>query len=262
MPDGAWVIVYDGNVEYRPTQQEAEDFFNQLEAQSGAGGMPGTPPTGGSGDAFNWGGLWGSMTGSNQQRFDEMVRQFNEQQRLQQQGQYGNMAMGLLSGAAGLRGPADWLNYAQYTNGGRNIFQSLYGNTPAPGFASPTGNSAPMTIQDILNSLGLGSGQAASTAAATGSTGGETPPATGAGTGGTPTTNANMAPLPYQINPMVWDSMSNTAKQMIIASVEKGNTPSGAWSAEDYLDQFNASRPKGNAPRQVAYSWGNQKSLY
>ena len=65
-----------------------------------------------------------------------------------------------------------------------------------------------------------------------------------------------MAPLPYQINPAVWDSLSSTAKQMILAAAGAGRTPSGAWDETDYLNQFNASRPMGTAPKTTQYNWG------
>ena len=71
-----------------------------------------------------------------------------------------------------------------------------------------------------------------------------------------------MAPLPFQMNPLVWDSLSDTAKQMILGSVEAGNTPSGVWTATDWLNQFNASRPKGTAPRSVKYNYGAPRSYF
>jgi hypothetical protein len=74
--------------------------------------------------------------------------------------------------------------------------------------------------------------------------------------------NPYQVPLPHQINPAVWDSMSNTAKQMILASAEEGNTPSGAWDATDFMAQLNAARPQGVAPRRTAVSWGSPQSMF
>ncbi len=71
-----------------------------------------------------------------------------------------------------------------------------------------------------------------------------------------------MAPLPYQVNPMTWDSLSQTAKSMILAAAEKGRTPSGAWTAQDYMGQLDASRPKGTAPRRTSYDFGKPSSAY
>jgi hypothetical protein len=303
---------------------------------------------GGTGD---WSGLWNSLTGSNQQQFDEQKRQFDvgfgEQKRQFDTNTWSGMAQALLSGAANLRGPEDWLKYAQYTTGGKNIFDRLAGDQAAPAFGAPTGNSAPATINTLLRDLGL------ATEPVTGGTSGasagnyntvngvktlqqmrdelikasggmdywRTAPdetviseygkvtkggvsAAGMGTGDMnlgqatglggntgagiwdekltlapnlgatapntqPTTQTspqvsaqNMAPLPYQINPAVWDSLNDTAKKMILSSAEAGKTPSGAWSADDYLNQMEAARPKGTAPRQVSFNWGSPKSAF
>jgi hypothetical protein len=78
---------------------------------------------------------------------------------------------------------------------------------------------------------------------------------------GTSAANPYQSPNPWQINPAVWDSMSGTAKQMILSSAEQGNTPAGAWNATDFLSQLEAARPQGTAPRRVSTNWGSQ-SLY
>ena len=272
---------------------------------------------GGGAAGGDWSNLWSALTGSNQQQFDESKRQFD-------QGQYTNMAQALLSGAAQLRGPADWLKYAQYTSGGKNIFDILRGDKTVAAFGQPTDYSQPATISTLLQDLGLatapitGSGQAGAYSTINGPrtvqqmrdelvkasggmdewrvapddrviseygkvTGGGVS-AAGVGTGDmnlgqayglggattpmptTPTApqtsaQGNVAPLPYQINPAVWDSLSDTAKQMILASAEAGKTPSGAWSADDYLRQLEAARPKGTAPTSLSYNWATQNAF-
>jgi hypothetical protein len=251
--------------------------------------------SGGAGGSNNWSGLWGALTGSNQEQFDEMKRQF-------QQGQYTNLAQSLLSGAASLRGPEDWLKYAQYTTGGQNLFQRLWGNAAAPDFGV-SGYSAPATIDSILRDLGLSGGGTSGTGSyqtingvksveqmraelkganypnwqkagpqelanvyGRTSKGAVTPMAAQAtAPTGTPTGKAaqqSTVPNPYQVNPAVWDSLSGTAKTIMLAAAEAGKTPSGAWSAEDWLNQLNASRPKGYAPKDVGVNWGKQQSYW
>jgi hypothetical protein len=70
------------------------------------------------------------------------------------------------------------------------------------------------------------------------------------------------APLPYQINPMTWDSLSDTARQLFLSMAELGQTPSGAWTKADYLNQFEQSRPKGIAPKQVHFDYGLNQSYF
>jgi len=287
-----------------PNLTEADFQRISAGAQSGGGAAGG-----------DWSSLWGALTGSNQQQFDEQKRQFN-------QNQFSSMAQALLSGAAQLRGPADWLKYAQYTSGGKNIFDILRGDKTVAAFGQPTDYSQPATISTLLQDLGLatapitGSGQASTyntingprtvqqmrdelvkasggmdewrvapddrvvseygkvtgrpvSAAGVGT--GDTNLGLAAGLGGTATTPTaqaqtgqtagNVAPLPYQINPAVWDSLSDTAKVMILSSAEAGNTPSGAWSADDYLRQLEAARPKGTVPTSLSYNWATQNAF-
>ena len=266
--------------------------------------------------AFDWAGLWEAQADTNQQQFDW------DKQRTQQ-ALYADLAQALLSGAASLRGPRDWLKYAQYTNGGQDIFNRLFGSAAAPSFSGPSGFSEPVTVGSVLGDLGLsgtagatGGGAGISdadiqawaqglndpvafergrefvdrygrlpqsiaewdafkngtTAQATQGTGqtdlaGQPDPAFAAATApvtGTTSTagQAAQVPLPHQINPAVWDSLSQTAKQMILASAEEGNTPSGAWDATDFLSQLNAARPVGQAPKRTQFNWGNPQSLF
>jgi hypothetical protein len=261
---------------------------------------------------------------SNAQRL-ELARQFDASQK-QQQAQFdanmgfqnknlqSTLAQSLLAGATSLRGPESWLDYAQYTNGGKNIFERVAGGTPAPAFGAPTGYSAPMNMNSLLKSLGLGDfvnntigGSGSSTQmqpmsqatapltggnvtqdfpqTGSGTTGGTTPLVTGltgqqgnkpmgfgnqlsngtsafTGAETTPTTPQYQAPLPHQINPAVWDSMSDVAKKMILASAAKGNTQSGAWDEGDYLKQIDAARPQGRAPQRVSMNYSNPQSYF
>ncbi len=71
-----------------------------------------------------------------------------------------------------------------------------------------------------------------------------------------------MIPLPHQINPAVWDSMSDTQKQLILAAAKAGRTPSGYWEPSDYVRQIEAARPKGYAPRQTTIDWGKVMGAY
>lgn len=285
----------------------------------------------------DWGALWASLTGSNQMRYDEMVRQFNADLALRQKqladqtaaGQrdaYSQLAQSLLSGAVSLDAPADWLRYAQYTNGGKNIFYSLFGNTPLALFQSPTGSSGPRTMEQVLSDLGLagtGTGggvtmgpggvtQEQVNAWATGlnddtarakgmafaNTYGRLPAsidewnAYKAGTLGAPQTAQQqtqtaldastaaitgqnvpnplvtdstrtlasntdvLVPQGYQVNPAVWDSLTPSAKQVILAALAAGRTTSGYQSAEDWLRALEMGRPGGAAAVPAAVSWG------
>lgn len=124
-----------------------------------------------------------AIASGDQQKFDESVREFNlnyaldqQKQALAQTTQYGNLASNLLSTAASLRGPADYYQYWSYLNGGKDLMNSLYGNTPLPTFQAPSGANTPVTLSGLLNSLGLGGSTAAG--ATTGTAGSTTTPAT------------------------------------------------------------------------------------
>ena len=204
------------------------------------------------------------------QSLEEQRRQFDLQQQMQGRSLYGSLAQSLLSSATSLRFPYDWLRYAQYTGGGKNIFNRLFGDQAASAFGAPTGYSEPATIDKILADLGLAGGQAQQQSATTSALQAATAPVTGGVPSATvkqstptaPASSEIQAPLPYQINPAVWDSLSPTAQQMIMASVERGNTPSGAWDPADYLRQLNASRPIGQAPRRVNFNFAQPSSYF
>ena len=413
--DGSWIVVVNGReVGSYPTQQEAERAFNTATGQSNAP-SPGAPAPGGDGTRYDedwWNRYNIGQIGSNQERFDEMMRQFNdklaENKRQFERGLYSNLSQSLLSGATGLRGPANWLDYSTFTGGGKSIFKSLFGDQPNPSFSAPTGVSPAITIEDILKDLGLlggtsrtgasgglqqaqgaevlgpspqiaGLGQralpspqggplgAALQGGASQQGGGLLPsspqpipswqpgaplpgppggnlrasplapvPSMAQESGGQPApastlstvtkalapkaqtaavspdggnanspysdwmwsdtsrglpqpdmryaqilTPVNMddpyevaryinqnpglpgtAPLPHQINPLVWDSLSPSDKQVVLASVGKGYTPSGAWDVEDYLTQMFASRPQGQAPSRSQFNWAAPQSAF
>ena len=141
--------------------------WNAFKASSGAGGGGGGGAGGYTSAMTELARLLGiSLPDTNQQFFDwdkeqynrtlaEQQRQFNAQQEMQGKAQYSSLAQSLLGGAASLRGPRDWLKYAGYTTGGRDIINRLYGSEPAPAFGAPTGVSKPATMGDILSKLGL-----------------------------------------------------------------------------------------------------------
>ncbi len=172
----------------------------------------------------------------------EQQREYDLSRQLQQASQYSSLAQGLLGAATSLRGPANWLDYANYTSGGKDIFQRLWGNQPAPQFSAPTNPSQVAGIAGVLGDLGILPGNFSQTQGQQ--------------------TAKPYVPLPYQINPGVWDSLSDTAKQMMLSSAEHGYTPSGAWTSTDFLNQLNASRPQGQAPRSVSYNWGQPQGAF
>lgn len=296
---------------------------------SAAPAAPAAAPMAG-GMGGDWADLWRSLTGSNQERFDWDKERFGRQQ-------YGDLAQSLLAGASSLRGPADWQRYAQYTSGGQDIFNRLFGSASAPSFGAPTGFSEPMTIQRLLQDLGLvqggdggisdaqiqqwaqglndpvafergrefvntygrlpqtldewnafksgGGGVQAQSNPMTAAMQAATAPITGddrlsiqpvnepqpfpsaqpAGVQAQPVPAGQqqpMVPLPHHINPAVWDSMSPTAKQMILSAAESGHTSSGAWDPTDFLTQMQAARPQGVAPRRTSMSWGAPQGMF
>jgi hypothetical protein len=58
-------------------------------------------------------------------------------------------------------------------------------------------------------------------------------------------------PLPHQINPAQWDSMSQAARDLTMGLAEGGYTQQGSYTPEDYLRILNASRPMGTASRMT-----------
>lgn len=178
-----------------------------------------------------------------QLQFEESKSQFAQTFGLQQkqqaaqesqfgQAQYSDLAKSLLGTAAGLSGPANYANFMQYVSGGKNLTDQLYGNTPRPTFQAPVGSNAPMTLETLMQGLGLsGSGP----------------------TGTTPNAgNTPAVPSPYQINPNVWDSLGTTGQQMMLGVAAKQG-----WDPAEFQKQLNASRPTGASPSMTTYNYGN-----
>lgn len=198
---------------------------------------------------------WAQQYALDQQKLTEMQRQFNVQAAATDKQSQQSLAMSLLQGATQLQRPESWLDYSTYTQGGRNIFQSLYGSQPVPAFSAPTGYSKPLDMQGLLGQMGLSNAPGMQEALAM-----STAPVTGANAQGTQT--QPLVPLPHQINPAVWDSFSSTSKGMVLGAAQEGLTPSGIWTADDFLRQLNATRPQGIAPKQINYNWQQPSSYF
>lgn len=65
------------------------------------------------------------------------------------------------------------------------------------------------------------------------------------------------APPPWQINPMVWDSLGNVGQQLALGSAEESG-----YDADDWMRQLNASRPQGRAPRRVRTQYAQPRSAF
>ncbi len=107
----------------------------------------------------NWPGLWQALTGSNQQRFDWEKDMFNRNldwsKESTNKSLYSGMAQSLLGTSTQLAGvPKSWMDYAKYPLGGKNIFNSIWGNQPVPSFGV-SGTSPQRSVSDILRDLGL-----------------------------------------------------------------------------------------------------------
>lgn len=145
---------------------DAQNAFNSAQsaaassAGSGAGG-------GGGGGGGSMQAILDAIASGDTQQFNEAVRQYNDtltnndyqfstDTALKQQEDYANLADKLLTTAASLRGPQDYFQYDQYLNGGKNLFQQLYGNQPAAAFGGYSGPTPqPATIQSLMQSLGF-----------------------------------------------------------------------------------------------------------
>jgi hypothetical protein len=162
-------------------------------------------------------------TGENQRQFDittgENRRQFDTST-------YTNLANTLLSGAANLRGPRDWTQYAQFLGGGNSLTNQLFGGQAGAAFGAPSGLSPAIRVSDVMGNLGFLPGQ-------------NVPQPGG----------SQQVPLPHQINPAVWDRMGQSARDLALGMAESGNTSAGSYTPEDYERLINASRPQGQASR-------------
>ena len=251
--DNRFYIFYNGQPHYFNSQAEAEQNYNSLFPDSAVSPAAQTGDYGSQIDA--WNAYNRATTQSNRERLTEMQRQFDVGTAAAAKQTQQSLATSLLEGATQLaRLPESWPSYTTYTQGGRNIFQSLYGSQPVPAFGAPTGYSTPLTMSKLLEQMGLSGAPGMQEALAM-----STAPVTGA-----PATQQqqSLVPLPHQINPAVWDSFSDTAKRMTLGAAEAGYTPSGVWTANDFLAQLNAARPQGIAPKQVTYNWQQPQSYF
>lgn len=197
--------------------------------------------------------LLDALLGSNRERFAWEQETWQKEFEQRQKEYYGNLAASLLGTASQLTGPQDWLKYQEYMSGGRNLFQDLYGDQPLPLFTGASGTSNPRSLYDMLIALGLAPAQAAAVA------GQEQGAPTAAEPGEEP---AASVPAGYQMNPIVWDSLSPTAKQMVFGALQAGKTSSGYQDPNDWLAQLNASRPQGQAPRRTSMSWAPPRGVF
>lgn len=185
-------------------------------------------------------------------QFAETQRQFDTNTREGQRSQYSNLATNLLSSMQRVQGPRDWWKYAQTMGGGRNVLEALYGSegmSKQAAAVDPSTNQ-PKTLWDMLQGLlGGAPGQGAPL---------QQMQAAGAGTVGSGT----MIPRPHQINPAVWDSLSDTARELVRGSAEAGMTESGYFTAEDFENQINQTRPMGTAPRQTRTAYQAPSGLF
>lgn len=181
-----------------------------------------------------------SIVDSNNQRWQEQIRQFNSSQ-------YANLATSLLNGATSLTGPADYFKFLKYAGGGQDILKSLYGDQARPSFAGPTGDNQALTIQDVLNRLGLGENTTPT----------PTPKVSVQGTPGENSASQYYVPPPNQVNPGVWDSLGDTGKQFVLGAVQ-----AAGWDPSEFMRQVDATRPMGTAPRMTTTSYAAPRSAY
>jgi len=161
--DGSWTPVYqdDSGTYYRIG---SSGFATQGEAEQAAGAAQNA--SGATNNGYDWAGYNKSQAASKQAAFDEEKRQYDttntlyrdqlaENARQSNQSTAAGLASTALSKASDLGGqPKDWINYANYTNGVKNVFNTLYGDKAAQAFGV-SGYSQPKTVQDIMKDLGL-----------------------------------------------------------------------------------------------------------
>ena len=63
--------------------------------------------------------------------------------------------------------------------------------------------------------------------------------------------------VPWQVNPMVWDSLGSTGQQLSLGFLEKAG-----WDPNDWVRQLNQSRPIGQAPRSVQTQYAQPRGTY
>jgi hypothetical protein len=74
--------------------------------------------------------------------------------------------------------------------------------------------------------------------------------------GGQPSTLPQV-PLPHQVNPAVWDSLSRTGRGLAL-----GAAGAGGWDTQDYEDTINQTRPRGYARQASQYGYRAPRSGY
>jgi hypothetical protein len=307
--------------------------YNDIPSVIAAYNATASGTSGGGGDANSAQNLLDAIASGDQQRFDEAVKEY-------QQTSSTNLATSLLGTASQLQGPADYFKFNQYTSGGRDLWQQLFGSQPRADFSAPTGPITPMTLSTLMQSLGMLPATPAPTTVNPAAPAGSVPavnnqnvpptapppavapaavqstpttPLSGvaASVGGvapqavqsapitpvlpipspSPTAQPSQSsgwgppapapaptpapppapaaaptdptaaqktpatiptawqnavqpiPLPYQINPAVWDSMGSVGQQLALSAAE-----AAGWDKDEYLRQINAARPQGTAP--------------
>lgn len=151
----------------------------------------------------------------NELKFEDSKRQFAAQ-----------LMQSLLGTATQLRGPRDYAQFQQYISGGRNLWTSLLGNQPMPRFTAPSGSIEPVSIEDLLQQLGIMGGGAQQAA------------------------QTQQIPLPHQINPVVWDSLGSVGQQLVLSGAE-----AAGYDPQEFLRQMKAARPLGTASRRTVYTF-------
>ena len=74
--------------------------------------------------------------------------------------------------------------------------------------------------------------------------------------------SGQLLPMPHQVNPAVWDSMSDEAKQLVLGAAEAGKTQGGYYSSAEWQRQLNAARPKGTAPKSTQIGWQAARGVF
>lgn len=152
-------------------QQQAGGSYgtNSLVASSGGGG-------GGSGNQQDlkaissqldaqYQKMLAALASGNKEAFEFEKQKFNQQfAEAKREFDLGFQA-NLLNTASSIRGPRDYLQYQNYTRGGRNLVDQLTGNQAIPQFGAPSGTLESANIGTVLQDLGLLPGGAAAGAA-------------------------------------------------------------------------------------------------
>jgi hypothetical protein len=75
--------------------------------------------------------------------------------------------------------------------------------------------------------------------------------------GGAQPSTLPQVPLPHQVNPAVWDSLSSTGRGLAL-----GAAAAGGWDKQDYQDIINRTRPQGYARQASQYGYRAPRSGY